>query len=130
MQFAWDAEKDGNYSAVFKPAEEGIYEIASEAYQGAKSLGTAKSNFRVAESTEEFHDAAMNSALLKRLSAATGGRYYSPDNSRTLAEDISYIDTGSSRLEEKDLWDMPVLFALLVGFIAAEWTFRKRKGLA
>lgn len=130
LQFTWDAEKDGSYSAVFKPAEEGVYEITSEAFQGAKSLGAAKSNFRVAESAEEFHNAAMNSMLLKRLSAETGGRYYSPGDSRTLAEDISYIDTGSSRLEEKDLWDMPFLFLLLVGLIGSEWFFRKRKGLA
>jgi hypothetical protein len=72
----------------------------------------------------------MNSMLLKRLSAETGGRYYSPGDSRTLAEDISYVDTGSSRLEEKDLWDMPFLFLLLVGLIGSEWFFRKRKGLA
>jgi uncharacterized membrane protein len=130
LQLAWDVEKDGTYSAAFKPPEEGIYEVSSEALQGNKSLGTAKSNFRIAESNEEFHNAAMNPDLLKRLSAATGGRYYSPDDSRTLPEDISYIDTGSSRLEERDLWDMPFLFLLLVGLVSTEWIFRKRKGLA
>ena len=74
--------------------------------------------------------AALNSGLLKRLSEETGGRYYTPDNSRTLPEDISYANTGSSRLEEKDLWDMPFLFLLLVGLASAEWVLRKRKGLA
>jgi len=130
LQLAWDVDKDGTYSAPFKPTEEGIYEVSSEAFQGTNSLGKAKSNFRVAESMEEFHNAAMNSSLLKRLSAETGGRYYSPKDSRTLPEDISYIDTGSSRLEEKDLWDMPFLFVLLVGLVSTEWIFRKRKGLA
>ena len=129
LQLTWDVEKDGTYSAPFKAEDEGIYEISSEAFQGNKSLGKAKSNFRVAGSTEEFHDAAMNVALLKRLSAGTGGRYYSPKDIRTLPEDISYIDTGSSQLEEKDLWDMPFLFLLLVGLVSTEWIFRKRKGL-
>jgi hypothetical protein len=129
LQLAWDIEKDGTYSAPFKAEDEGIYEISSEAFQGNKSLGKAKSNFRIAGSTEEFHDAAMNVALLKRLSAGTGGRYYSPKDIRTLPEDISYIDTGSSQLEEKDLWDMPFLFLLLVGLVSTEWIFRKRKGL-
>jgi uncharacterized membrane protein len=126
---AWDVEKDGAYSGVYKPLEEGIYEITSEAFQGGKSLGTAITSFQVAESTEEFHNAAANLGLLKRLSSVTGGRTYSPDNVRSLPEDISYIDKGASRLEEKDLWDMPFLFLLLVGFISTEWFFRKRKGL-
>jgi uncharacterized membrane protein len=130
VPLSWDVEKDGAYSGGFKPEEEGIYEIASEAFQGSRSLGTATSNFRVAQSAEEFHNAAMNADLLKRLSADTGGRYYSPKDIRTLAEDISYVDTGSSRLEEKDLWDMPFLFLVLVGLISAEWILRKRKGLA
>jgi hypothetical protein len=130
VPLSWDVEKDGTYSGSFKPEEEGIYEISSEAFQGSKSLGTAKSNFRIAQSTEEFHNAAMNTELLKLLSSQTGGRYYSPQNTRTLSEDISYVDTGSSRLEEKDLWDMPFLFVLLVGLISAEWIIRKRKGLA
>ena len=89
-----------------------------------------KSSFRIAESTEEFHDAAMNSGLLKRLSTATGGHYYSPEDARTLPEDISFVDTGSSRQEERDLWDMPFIFLLLVGVVSTEWIIRKRKGLA
>jgi uncharacterized membrane protein len=130
LQFAWDVEKDGNYSAAFKPTEEGLFEISAEAFQGSRSLGTAKSNFRIAGSTEEFHNAAMNAGLLKRLSSETGGRYYSPADCHALPEDISYIDRGASRLEEKDLWDMPFLFLLLIGLVSTEWALRKRKGLA
>jgi uncharacterized membrane protein len=129
LQLAWDVEKDGAYSGTFKPQEEGIYEVSSEAFLGNKSLGTAKANFRIAESTEEFHNAAMNLDLLRRLSAATGGHYYSPGDLRSLPEDISYIDKGSSRLEDKELWDMPFLFLLLIGLISTEWILRKRKGL-
>jgi uncharacterized membrane protein len=130
LQFDWDVEKDGAYSTSFKPSEEGIYEISAEAFQGSKSLGTAKANFQIAESTEEFQNAAMNSSLLKRLSSVTGGRYYTPGNLQSLPEDISYIDKGASRIEDKDLWDLPFLFLLLAGLISAEWMLRKRKGLA
>jgi uncharacterized membrane protein len=128
-ELAWDVDKDGVYSGAFKPQEEGIYEIASEAFQNGKSLGTAKADFRVAESGEEFHDAAMNLNLLKRLSSNTGGRYYAPGEVRHLPEDIAYIDKGASRLEEKDLWNMPFLFLLLASLISTEWIFRKRRGL-
>jgi hypothetical protein len=130
LEFVWDVEKSGAYSAAFKSREEGIHEVTAEAFQNGKSLGTASAHFRVSDSTAEFHNAAMNPDLLKRLSAATGGRYYSPQNLRNLPEDISYVEKGRARLEEKDLWDMPFLFLLLAGLVSTEWVIRKRKGLA
>jgi uncharacterized membrane protein len=128
VPLTWEADKDGQYSAAFKPREEGIHEVTAEALQGSKSIGIAKSNFRVADSNEEFHDAALNSDLLQRLADETGGHYYTPQDARTMAEDISYVDNGASRIEERELWDMPFLFLLMVGAISAEWAFRK--GLA
>ncbi len=130
LQMSWDVDKDGQYTSTFSPHEEGIYEVTAEALQGTKSLGTAKASFRIADSLEEFHNAALNAGLLKRLAAETGGRYYTASDARTLPEDISYVDNGVSRLEEKELWDMPFLFLLLVASVSAEWIFRKRKGLA
>ena len=126
----WEVRREGHYSASYKPQEEGIYEISAEAVQGTKSLGAAKANFRIAESTEEFHNAALNVDLLKSLASDTGGRYYSHREAQDLAEDISYVENGASRVEEKDLWDMPILFLLLVGFVSTEWMLRKRKGMA
>ncbi len=126
----WDVNREGLYTGSFKPKEEGIYEVSAEAAQGSKSLGNAKANFRIAESTAEYHNAALNADLLKQLARDTGGRYYSPRDVRALPEDISYVDNGSSRIEEKDLWDMPIIFLLLIGSASAEWLIRKRKGLA
>jgi uncharacterized membrane protein len=122
-------DKDGQYSGTFKPQEEGVHEVVCEVFQEQKSRGRAKTYFQVAESTEEFHQASLNSDLLRRLSSETGGRYYSINDLDALAEDIAYTDKGSFRVEEKDLWDMPFLFLLLIGLISTEWIFRKRKGL-
>jgi len=33
-------------------------------------------------------------------------------------------------IEERDLWDMPILLMLLLGLIAAEWGYRRMRGLA
>ncbi len=126
----WDLSKEGQYSATFKPQEDGIYEVTAEAFQGTRSLGIARANFRIADSLEEYHDANLKADLLQKLAADTGGRYYTADATRTLPEDISYSDKGASRLEEKELWDMPIWFLLLVGAVSAEWILRKRKGLA
>jgi hypothetical protein len=130
IPLTWDVEKDGSYAGSYEPQEEGVYEISAEAVQGSKSLGTAQTHFRSAESIEEFHNAGMNADALKRLSRETGGRYYPASEANNLPEDISYTDKGIARTEEKELWDMPFLFLFLVGFVAAEWILRKRKGLA
>ena len=37
---------------------------------------------------------------------------------------------GVTVVEERELWDMPALFLLLVGLIAAEWGYRRMRGLA
>ncbi len=129
VPLAWDVNKDGHYSGSFKPEEDGIHTVTCEVSNGKSTLGTAKTHFRVAESTEEFHDAALNSNLLRRISEETTGRHYSINDLDTLPEDISYIDKGAYKTEEKDLWDMPFLFLLLIGLISAEWIIRKRKGL-
>ena len=130
VQLTWDVNREGQYAGSFKPPEEGIYEVSAEAFQGSKSLGTSQANFRVAESTEEFHNAAMNEDLLKRLASETGGHFYRPEDVGTLPEDISYVEKGASQVEEKELWDMPALFLLLAAASCAEWALRKRKGLA
>jgi hypothetical protein len=48
LQLDWDVEKKGVYATTFKPQEKGIYEVSAEAFQGNKSLGTMKTNFRIA----------------------------------------------------------------------------------
>jgi uncharacterized membrane protein len=130
LPFHWEARGEGKYSAALKPTEEGIYELSAEAFAGEQSLGRSSASFRVAESTEEFHNAVLNADLLKALARNTGGHYYRPADVRTLPEDISYIDNGVSRVEVKPIRDMPFLFLLLGGAISAEWILRKKKGLA
>jgi uncharacterized membrane protein len=130
VPLTWQPNQDGLYAGSFKAREEGIHGITGEAFQGSRSIGIAKSNFLVAESTDEFHNAVLNSSLLKQIAADTGGRYYTPAEARNLPEDISYVENGASRIEERELWDMPIFFLLMIGAVSAEWAARKRKGLA
>jgi hypothetical protein len=126
----WDVEKEGQYTGFFKGQEDGVYEVSAEAVQSDRKLGASVANFQVGNSVEEFHNAGMNADLLKRVAEETGGRYYTPQESRFLAQDISYVENGASLVEEKELWDMPIFFLLLVGAVSAEWILRKRSGLA
>ena len=90
----------------------------------------ATANVLVSDLNREYYSAAQNSDLLKRIAAETGGKYYTPDQTQSLIDDLTYRQTPYSERVTKDLWDMPVNFLLLVGLLSAEWFLRKREGLA
>ena len=126
----WTVTKDGDYRTNFVPDEAGIYDIQVVAERDQKTLGKADLHVRVSAGDAEYFDAAMRAPLLKRVAEETGGRFFTPVNAATLPEAISYSGRGVTVVEERELWDMPALFLALVGFMAAEWGYRRMRGLA
>ena len=55
---------------------------------------------------------------------------FTPANAASLPEAISYSGRGVTVVEERELWDMPALFILLIGLVGAEWGYRRMRGLA
>ena len=72
----------------------------------------------------------MRASLLQRVAEDTGGRFFTPANAASLPEAISYSGRGVTVVEERDLWDMPIILMLLLGLIGAEWGYRRQRGLA
>jgi len=68
--------------------------------------------------------------LLRRLADETGGKYFQAADTSKLAEALSLSGRGVTVVEEKDLWDMPALFLLLIVFAGGEWVYRRARGLA
>ena len=132
MNFNFPAESaDANdYQAEYKPDEQGLYKIELTAKKGGTTLGTAQSSFLVTELNREFHDAAQNVELLKRIAAETGGKYFPLSKANDLLEELNYLEGKNSERVSLDLWDMPINLLLLLGLASAEWFLRKRKGLA
>jgi uncharacterized membrane protein len=126
----WTVTRDGDYRASFVPEETGVYKVSVHAVRDQKDLGTTTMNVRVSAGDSEYFDAAMRAPLLKRVAEETGGRFFTASNVASLPEAISYSGRGVTVVEERELWDMPALFILLVGLVAAEWGFRRVKGLA
>ena len=126
----WTAEKDGEYRTTFTAAEEGFYEVHVEASGGEELLGEDTVYVQVAPSDDEYYDSTMRAPLLQRVAEETGGRFYTPDTVVSLAEDIQYVGGGVTVVEERDLWDMPVLLLLLVSLVLGEWGYRRMRGLA
>ena len=125
----WTVDEDGVYDGAFVPTEPGLYEIRVEATIAADSLGTGSTFVHVTDSDDEFFDAGMRRTTLERVAEETGGRFYTPETVSNLPEDISLTGAGVTLTEERDLWDMPVLFLLLLSLVGGEWVYRRVRDL-
>ena len=126
----WTVSKDGDYRTTFVPDESGIYDVQVSAERDQKQLGKSSMHVRVSAGDAEYFDAAMRAPLMKRIAEDTGGRFFTAETVETLPEAISYSGRGVTVVEERELWDMPALFIMLIGLVAAEWGYRRMRGLA
>jgi uncharacterized membrane protein len=130
LRLDWSIDADGEYSATFVPEEQGFHTIRVDASRGGDPLGDDTTHIDVAALSTEAFAAERRTSLLERMAEETGGRWYTPQNLSSLADDLRYSEGGTTVLEVRDLWDMPLLFLLLVGLIGTEWSYRKWRKLA
>ncbi len=126
----WTVERDGEYAARVVPTVEGSYEIEVSATRGDRLLGTDSTHLVVAPSDEEFFGAGQRTSLLRRIADETGGLYYTPSTVGSLPDDITVTGAGVTLVEQRDLWDMPILFLVILALMGAEWGYRRLRGLA
>ena len=127
----WTVEHDGEYRARFTPAEDGLYKVSVGGLTGkGEDVGRGSASLRVAPSDNEYFDAAMRAPLLQRLADETEGRFYRAKDVSQLPEAITYSGKGITMIEERELWDMPIMLVMLLGFMGGEWLYRRRRGLA
>lgn len=126
----WTVARDGEYRGTFTANGTGLYEVHVTAAH-AEDVVSARPLFVVADDNrDEFVGAQMREPLLRRIASETGGRFYTTTNLSNLPSDLVYAGRGITLQEEKDLWDAPVLFLLLIVLLAGEWAYRRARGLA
>ncbi|MFQ5677156.1 MAG: hypothetical protein ACE5G1_14785, partial [bacterium] len=131
VPFTWSSNGKVQYIGVFRPEEKGLHTVTVEAYSnGGSFLGKTEAAFFVEESTTEFANAHLQSPLLKRIAEISGGKYYYQDEAERLPDEISVMQSSFSKLMEYDLWDMPILFLLVVLILSIEWYVRRSRGLS
>jgi hypothetical protein len=129
VNMQWTIDRDGEYRTSFVPREDGLYEVSIEAETDGEFVASKTSYIQAGDMAREFYESEMRQSLLERISEETGGGFYTPDDAANLAEDIRYTESGTTIVEEHDLWDMPVIFLMLVTLVSGEWVFRKLRGL-
>jgi len=104
--------------------------VTIDATRGSQAVGTGVSYVRAAPGDAEYFDPTMHPAPLRRIAEETGGRFYSADATTGLAEDVRYAGRGVTSIEERELWNMPIILVALMTLICAEWGYRRAVGLA
>jgi uncharacterized membrane protein len=126
----WTGERDGQYRGTFVSSEAGAYEVTVDASKDGEVVGTGVTYVRAAPGDAEYFEPTMHAAPLRRIAEETGGRFYTPATAAGLGEDVRYAGRGVTTVEERELWNMPVILIMLMGLICAEWGYRKVVGLA
>lgn len=125
----WTVETDGEYYGTVSASEQGLSEVRVRAIFDGDTLYSAPAFLDAGESRNEFFGSQMRAPLLRRVADETGGRFYTAASVASLPEDLSITGRGVTIQEELELWDMPVLFLVLLGLVGAEWGIRRRRGL-
>ena len=115
----WSAEKPGVYLAEVTAGSTG---------SKPQELGRDVLTFQREDGVAENFHTEQNRSLLEQLSAQTGGRYWGPSELKDLPRDISYSEAGISVRTTNELWNMPIVFLLLLELLIAEWLLRRKWG--
>ena len=77
---------------------------------------------------ENFHT-EQNRDLLERLASQTGGQYWKPADLAKLAAGIPFSEAGVTMRETRDLWNLPLVFLVLILLRFSEWWLRRKWGI-
>ncbi len=117
---------DGRYAAVFEAQEPGLYRLELAAKSGGTDLGTAQAYVVRQDGVLERFGNWQQRAMLERIAAATGGRYWRLEDLGDLPDVIRYSKAGMIERQTLDLWNIPAVFLLLLALKGAEWLLRRR----
>ncbi len=121
--------KDGQYTARLVPGQYGEYTVTATGTLNGENLGKQQAIFEVKSSNAEFSDAALNVPLLTNLANMSGGKYYPIEQANQLVNQIALVESATSEITDVDIWDLPLIFGLIMLFLGLEWFIRKRAGL-
>lgn len=120
---------EGVYVADWDAPKSGSYLVEAVAKRGEEEVGRDTLTFRRDDGVAESFHREQNRELLEKLSAQTGGKYFKPDESKKLMNEVTYSEAGLTVRETKDIWDMPVVFLAALLLRATEWLLRRKWGV-
>jgi uncharacterized membrane protein len=124
-----DPLEPGTYAGDYSADKAGAYVAEVVAHQDKTEIGRDSLTFRREDGVAENFGAAQNKDLLQKLASDTDGNYYTPSRARRLPEEIAVSEAGITAHDNLDIWDMPILFLLVIALRGGEWLLRRRWGV-
>jgi uncharacterized membrane protein len=128
-------DNPGRFQAVWSAPRAGAYltEVTAQRHDPKtgkfSELGRDVLTFQRMDGVAENFHTEQNRDLLERLATQTGGQYWKPTDLGKLASSIPFSEAGVTVRETKDLWNLPLVFMLLVLLRFSEWWLRRKWGI-
>ena len=114
----------GGYSLTLPPLQEGLYR-----YTASADGQTAEGSFSVESLNLEQQTLTADHNLLATVASLTGGEVYHPSQLSTLNSQLSTIKpTIYTHTRYAEFLRLPLVLALIILLLAAEWVIRKYHG--
>jgi uncharacterized membrane protein len=130
LRMSADIAWPGEYIARIIASKPGVYQLEVAPPDSALPASPATRHFLVADEVNEMRDAAPNQALLAKIAAVGGGQYYRSEAAEKLIKNLRTIRTMDTVNLQAEVWDIPLIFFLLLICLGLEWLLRRRKGLS
>ncbi len=122
-------DNPGQFQAAWSAPKTGAYLTEVTAQRNAAELGRDVLTFQRMDGVAENFHTEQNRDLLERLATQTGGQYWKPADLGKLAGAIPFSEAGVTMRETKDLWDLPLVFLVLIALRFSEWWLRRKWGI-
>jgi uncharacterized membrane protein len=130
LHAALSSPQDGRYSVAARFDQQGVYKIDATATRDGQPVGSASRPVLVGGVDLDMTQPRLNDAVLRRLSAESGGHYLPAAEAGRLASLLRDSRAEAGTPEMRDLWHNGWSLLAIVGLLAAEWLARRRVGLA
>lgn len=123
---------NGQYYYKLENLSKGDYSYDGRASISGNIAGKKSGRFIIGELNPEYFDLTMNDKLLKSISTATDGKFYS-NQIGNLFDQIkslkNFKEKHISKKQDYALWNLPLFLILALLCFATEWLIRKITGL-
>ncbi|MFP6763388.1 MAG: glutamine amidotransferase, partial [Planctomycetaceae bacterium] len=123
-------DRPGVYSTVFVPRMAGAYRLVAEVVDGnGEALNPAQAGWVHAPLVDEFQSIGMNLPLLEKVADETRGEIVEAEELDEFVNGLSSQPMPVMTAWTMPLWDLPIVFLIVLGCLLGEWGLRRSKGL-
>jgi len=113
----------GFFQGFFVPEKAGAYDLTAP---GTTAEQANTSQFNVEAVSLERQEPAMREDMLRQMAEMSGGQYLTAADLPLLGKLLSGEKRRTSVKYSRELFDLPIAFAILIVLLTAEWLLRRR----